>query len=186
MDDLAVAERAKYERVWAECELYHKHSPGLRHAPEGYAWFTQNECETLIDFGCGDGRAMDWFRAQPDVKRAIGVDIAHRSEHIFRLPLWQTLPDAWHSDFGYSCDVLEHIPTDMVPKVIESMAAATRKAAWVQIALFEDTAGSMGDWGPLHLTVKPLPWWRFALARHFNVVWSTERRRRATFLLTAK
>ena len=135
----------------------------------------------MIDFGCGDGRTMAWF-SELGCQDVMGVDIAHRRSDILQLPLWKPVPEAWHKDFGFSCDVLEHIPTEMVPACIENMAEATRKAAWIQVAMFEDTAGTTGDWGQLHLTVKPLPWWRHALGRHFKIVHATERKRRATFL----
>lgn len=184
--NLAERERVKYERVWAECPLYQTHSPGLRHAPEAFAWFTQTSCSTLLDLGCGDGRALDWFREQPVVAEARGVDIAHASPTILRHTLWEPIPEEWRADFGYSCDVLEHIPTEKVRDVIACMAGAVRKAAWVQIALFEDSAGSMGDWGTLHLTIESYVWWKHALDRSFNVVYGSERRQRASFLLLTK
>lgn len=182
-DELAQSERRKYLDVWAHSEVYAKHSPGLRHAPEAFAWFTMNGCATLIDLGCGDGRAVEWFQAQPTCLNARGVDIAHEGPRILRQSLWDEIPANWHAHFGYSCDVLEHIPTDMVPDTIACMAGAIEKAAWFQIALFPDTVGTMGDWGTLHLTVKPMEWWRHALSRSFRVVYAIERHKRASFLL---
>jgi len=183
MTDLARIERDKYERVWAECPAYKRHSPGLRHAPEAYGWFCMTGCASLIDFGCGDGRALRWFADQPEAQRVHGIDIAHEGVDIDRHCLWDPIPAGLHTDFGFSCDVLEHIPTEHVDACVRNMAEAVRTAAWVQVALFDDTAGTQGDWGPLHLTVKPKSWWAHCFDRYFKVVYGVERQGRATFLL---
>ena len=64
MNALEQEEREKYQRVWAKSRIYDLHSPGLEHAPQGYGWMLAMGCATLMDWGCGNGRAMSWFYGQ--------------------------------------------------------------------------------------------------------------------------
>ena len=79
--------------------------------------------------------------------------------------LWDLPKDFIKSEWGYCCDVLEHIPTKRVDDVLRTIARHS-KAAFLQIAHFPD-----GEWvegtGPLHLTVEPPEWW----AKRLRTIW---------------
>lgn len=148
------SERLKYERMW-EVPRYRKNSPGLiavgdflKHNPIGH---------TLVDLGCGTGRAG------LELSKSFSVvlfDIAGNAiDSDNTLPfiqgcLWEDVPKA---DIGYCCDVLEHIPTDKVDRVLDNLFENYQQV-FMRIFLTEDTCGKeIGE--TLHLTVKPFEWW---------------------------
>ena len=60
-------------------------------------------------------------------------------------------------DYGFCCDVMEHIPTEYTMLVIDRIMSSCR-TAWFQIALVPDQFGvTIGQ--TLHLSVQPFTWW---------------------------
>lgn len=165
MNPPAESEREKYEKMWARPE-YRERSPGFRLAQEAYDWMKPGG--SICDFGAGTGKATQWFADKGLVSTAF--DIAENAVTDFSGPLvignlWD-MPDFGKFDYGYCCDVMEHIPTEFVGLALKGIANRVEKSCFFQIALFECHMGALiGE--PLHLTVKPPKWWREALARHF-------------------
>lgn len=163
----ALSERDKYRKVWNRPE-YRERSPGLRLAQEACDWMQPHG--SLCDFGAGTGRASQWFADRG--LEVVAFDIADNAITEFDGMkvignLWD-MPDFGRFDFGYCCDVMEHLPTEHVDAAIEGIARRVG-VCFFQIALFECHMGDViGE--HLHLTVKPAAWWRAALAKHFNQV----------------
>lgn len=171
MDDLAQAEAEKYRRVWA-FDQYRVHSPGEKEAPAAFIYAGMRAGNSLTDFGAGTGRASAWFAekglrvlAVDHVREALEVEV-----QFAQACLWDMgaagIPAA---DFGFCCDVMEHIPRECVFEVLEGIAARVNVGCWFSIATRPDVMGRLiGE--PLHLTIEPATFWRDALARSFGDV----------------
>ena len=97
-------------------DAYHRVSPGRNLAPHVYEQLSPETGDTLIDFGCGLGRATEFFGQKG--LRATGVDFVNVLEMdvpFVRACLWD-LPDL-SCDWGFCADVMEHIPTAKVDDV---------------------------------------------------------------------
>lgn len=157
----AEEEKIKYEKMWG-VELYRKVSPGEQLVPVALQELGMVPGESVIDFGCGPARATQKF--QDLGFTVLGLDIAEncRDEGIdipFRLEcLWDLSEDIEPSDWGFCCDVMEHIPPEHVDKVLENIRSKTKKGVLFNIAFFNDGFGNMiGE--RLHLTVRDCQWW---------------------------
>jgi hypothetical protein len=166
---LEESEAEKYERMWRNPD-YRKVAPG-----EHFVDFFQIACKPgkddfVIDFGCGTGRAAKALRTAGF--RVLGVDFApnclDRDADIdFAIyNLWD-LPEDMRCDWGYCCDVMEHIPTDKVDGVLKNIAQSCRKGCFFNISMEPDSF-SVGSSDKLHLTVMPVEWWITMLEKHFG------------------
>jgi hypothetical protein len=161
--DIVEQERAKYTQLWAEVPEYRAYSPGL----ENVARFMDIvkppslRC-SLIDLGCGSGEAGLEFST-------IGFDVSwlditdaglHEKVPRYRfseVPLWSRWKPPYGYDYGYCCDVMEHMPPEYVMLVLDRIISACR-FAYFTIAFLPDEFGQAID-QPLHLTVQPFRWW---------------------------
>lgn len=168
--DIESVERQKYETMWGDPK-YRERSPGFRLVASAHDWLGMKPGETLCDYGAGTGRASQWLADHG--LRVTAFDIAENAITEFDGPkvigtLWD-MPAFGTFDYGFCCDVMEHIPPEHVSDCLKGIALRTARAAFFQIALFECHMGK--DHGMhLHLTVRPTVWWQSALARHFSRV----------------
>ena len=130
LDELALIEQDKYRRMWA-VQDYHNYSPGLVAAPAAAMFFNPQPGETIRDYGCGEPKAVDWFRRKGFACE--GVDIYPARDDIREVTLWAMPEDLPATDYAFSCDVMEHLPTDKVVDAIKQLCARTRKAAYIQV-----------------------------------------------------
>lgn len=151
-------ERLKYEQMWS-VDTYRNVSCGLRNVDEAVEKLGMKPGATLADFGCGTGRCVKWFRDHGLDAR--GVDIAGNAleEDVpFTLAaLWdvQKLPRV---EYGFSVDVMEHIPTDKVDATLRAIYEACSVGCYLDIDTLPDAFGiNIGK--TLHLTVQPAEWW---------------------------
>lgn len=172
---LVERERTKYEAAW-ELPEYAKYSPGAWAAPVFLDLFQPPA--SVIDLGCGrgdGGRVLaeaGFDVVYLDVVDARAEDL--RGKSFRQRPLWNLIPvesfladrtDRY--DIGYCCDVMEHIPTEMVGLCLHRIRISTSRTFFT-IGLTPDSFGAMvGE--PLHLTVRPFTWWRDFL-REFGKV----------------
>jgi 2-polyprenyl-3-methyl-5-hydroxy-6-metoxy-1,4-benzoquinol methylase len=170
-----MTEREKYQRLWMDPN-YRRWSPGEDQVakfievakPEGL----------VVDFGCGTGRA-----ALSMVERGLSVllvdftdNCRDRAAMILPFIQWDlTEPLPVAGKYGFCADVMEHIPTDVVPTVIRNIMAAGKRV-FFQISTVPDQFGAtIGQ--KLHLTVKPHDWWQdqFSRWRNYRISWQEER-----------
>jgi SAM-dependent methyltransferase len=168
--DIDEKERMKYSKAWAmEDRLYAKYSPGLEisNTINFLDFFKANNVKSILDAGIGSGKLC---KKMIDMGfQCHGVDIVDdcldeelqeiKNEILTVGALWDTSLFKENMFDAVVClDVLEHVPTDYVVKVVDNLYYWARKYIFLQIALFQDYFGKkVGE--PLHLTVQPKSWW---------------------------
>lgn len=170
MDSQSMVERDKYARVWND-ERYRKSpSPGEASVKVAIHMAAMTVGSSVIDYGCGDGRAVRQFVARGF--QAMGVDIspcAYRPNEVGPTPLmmeaslWDLPP--LRSDYSFCVDVMEHIPTDRVEDVLRGIVDRTRKGSFFQIAMFPDHFGMEIIDQHLHLTLWTKEQWEEAIRK---------------------
>jgi hypothetical protein len=161
--DSAAAERLKYEEMW-DVEDYHKKSPGLENVDRFMSVIKPKRETMLLDAGCGAGVAgLEFASRGLDVHWLDITGFALKEDvprnRFIEQPLWQHIPkpSPVHWQWGFCCDVMEHIPPEYTMAVVLRLLRACR-VVWFQIAFFPDGFGqAIGK--DLHLTVMPYSWW---------------------------
>ena len=123
---------------------------------------------SVVNLGCGLGPAN--MQLQQLGLSVTGIDIAQTglTDHFIQAALWD-LPEDLSFDYGFSCDVLEHIPTEMVALTLDNIRRVCRHGVFFAICTRPDTTGNtIGQ--TLHLTVQPWTWWQPLLESRWNVV----------------
>jgi 2-polyprenyl-3-methyl-5-hydroxy-6-metoxy-1,4-benzoquinol methylase len=161
MCSLTSIEKEKYEKVW-NLPKYRTQSPGERSVQEFLT--LHSEGESVVDIGCGTGRAslvmankgID-IKLVDIAKNCLDQEVADALENKFtQMCFWeQEIPEA---DWGFCCDVMEHIPEEKVQEVLSNIHRNTDKA-FLRIHLGNDIFGPIYLKQPLHLTVQPSAWW---------------------------
>lgn len=168
-------ERRKYERMWDD-DRYRKQSDGEPVAQYAFHLMGCEAGETLIDWGCGTGKATAHLRNMG--LKVLGFDIAENcldGDYLDIIPLvvgalWNP-PDDLIADYAFCTDVLEHIPPRLVGKSLDAIAYHTRKAAYIQVDTVLDISGpAMKPPLVLHLTVQPQEWWLVQLKKRWESV----------------
>lgn len=157
-------ERAKYAEIWSDVPDYRKYSPGMENVSRFMDVMKPERGETLLDIGCGTGEAgLEFLNLGLDVRwldiTDAGLNSVIPTVRFIEKSLWSEWGSHWKFgyDYGFCCDVMEHIPTEYTMLVIDRIVSNCR-TSWFQIALVPDVFGAaIGQ--PLHLTVKPFSWW---------------------------
>ncbi len=173
LDDLEAQERDKYLNVWGYSS-YRNQADGAPVVDRAFELMGCKPGETLIDWGCGTGLPAAQLAALGLV--VTGFDIAANclNEGI-DIPLvvgclWSP-PAGLEADYGFSTDVMEHIPPDAIDLAFDAIAARTRKAAYIQVDTAPDISGPrMNPPTTLHLTVEPSEWWTEQLRARWREV----------------
>lgn len=171
--DLEAKEKDKYRRIWEKDE-YRINSPGALSVAEFMTNVPWQQGDTVVDFGCGTGRAARIMRhmglkvwALDFCPTAIETPPLTAPLEFIEANLWD-LPQRERFDWIFSADVLEHLPEEKVQAALDGMARWTRKGGYLQIACFEDGCGNMiGE--KLHLTVHPSNWWYPEVADRWEI-----------------
>ncbi len=158
------AERHKYRRMW-DIKAYRATSPGERLVSVFKANVPYKKGDSLIDCGCGPGRAA--FALGQLGLRVSCLDIAENclDEAVRESPipfiegcLWALPPVMPEWDWFYCTDVMEHLPEEHIGSALDNIRRLATKGGMFQIAMFDDPYGAyIGE--TLHLTIKPLGWW---------------------------
>lgn len=173
----AEREQTKYESVWKD-EEYRKFSPGLRsfHVFDLPTRLRNAGVKTVLDAGCGSGKLMKaLIEASPPVFEVRGLDIAancldayfqgRENQFLDIGCLWDAAAYTRIFDAVICVDVLEHIPTDRIPAVLDNLRRSASKYCYFGIALHHDHYGPKLLGEPLHLTVQEPSWWFTAIER---------------------
>lgn len=187
-------EGAKYRRMWADVQGYRNFSPGL-----AAVWvFLKNVVPvngaTLLDIGCGPGRAAAWFARFDPPFDVHMVDIADNcldddvadfiGDRLVVGPLWDKTLEVPKCVYGFCCDVMEHIPPEKVDDTLENISR------WCDITFF-DISNTDESWGDkidskLHLTVEDYRWWQEKLQKHGKLLHATDLAGHSIFVLWGK
>jgi len=157
-------EREKYTELWRDVPDYHKYSPGVENVSRFMDVMKPESGSMLLDIGCGTGEAgIQFMRKGLDVRWLDITDAGLNKEvprdRFIHAPLWMDWERdlKYGYDYGFCCDVMEHIPTEYSMLVLDRIIKVCR-TTWFQIALVPDQFGAViGQ--TLHLTVKPFSWW---------------------------
>lgn len=172
MDDIAKIERAKYLEVWQRDE-YRRVSPGMFEVERATKVMGVEPGSSLIDFGSGPCRATKWFMDRG--VNVLAIDFAANAREFPDVPfveacLWDDLNGVGAADFGFCCDVMEHIPREKVDAVLQNINRLSKRAAYFRIATRPDVMGKRLINKPLHVTVESADWWRKKLENNFGLV----------------
>jgi SAM-dependent methyltransferase len=192
-------EAQKYGEMWKHPE-YRLVSPGEMAAPRFLSLIASRlrASSTITDFGCGTGRAAKHFlnaglrvTLVDFVNNCLDEDVAAMlSSHADRLrfikaDLEKPIP-AGASEFGYCCDVMEHIPEHKVQVVLQNILAAAQHV-FFSISTQDDQCGKLlGEDVKLHLTVQPAEWWQEQFAKiDAKIEWAQDVPGTVMFLVSA-
>ena len=163
-------ERDKYAEIWTTVPEYRNISPGKQNVERFMKVMQPRPESTIIDLGSGTCLAgleferlgfRSWYL---DITSAAKPDEVENKRFI-ESPLWGNwrFPHSGKGwDYGFCCDVLEHIPTEYTMLCLDRIIKNCT-LSWLQIALVEDgMGGAIGE--TLHMTVRPFDWWLIRLA----------------------
>lgn len=161
-------EKTKYTLLWSMPEYRECGSPGAASAEDFVRLVRPKQADTVLDIGCGPGMGGKAVKMLTGCQVSY-VDIASNCgapEPFFERDIGRDpLPKA---DYGYCCDVMEHIPPEEVDAVISNIMGAVSKA-FFRISLLDDIKGALIG-HKLHLSVHPSEWWRNKLSSFGNVI----------------
>jgi hypothetical protein len=169
VDELASIEREKYLAVWQRPE-YRKTSPGMFETERAWLICDLQPGMTLYDFGSGPCRATKWFLDRG--VNATAIDFASNAREFDDVPfveanLWSMPDSLTGADWGFCCDVMEHIPPEKVDVVLQSIASKVEEGCYFRIATRLDVMGPRLLGKRLHLTVEDCEWWRRRIENAF-------------------
>lgn len=164
-------EREKYQEVWKH-DIYRKCAPGESLVGNAFLEMGMAEGDSIIDFGCGTGRAAAAFKKWLHMQVTCVDHAENCLDPGIDLPLivaclWD-LPEM-SAQWGFCTDVMEHIPTEKVDAVLENIAKSCTQGCFFQIATRNDSLGAIVG-RKLHMTVIPAKAWYDVLSKHFEIV----------------
>lgn len=182
-DQIAFEEKEKYERVWAELDEY-RLGRQVDYLTLIFLRFFEPEIrpkQRVIDFGCGSGRSSIFLS-----EANLSVDLVDFAGNCLDTEIFLTtakpgsnvcfvegclwnLPDSLSpAEWGICFNVLEHIPTEKIERVLDHMSQKITQGALVAIDLNEDSMGKkLGQ--TLHLTIQPSSWWIERIEKKFLI-----------------
>jgi SAM-dependent methyltransferase len=159
-----LTEHEKYTKMW-KFPQYRAYSPGEQIAGRIIELLNISELDSVVDFGCGTGRAAKFIQENTlchiaclDFTKNSMDDglFNHHGISFFHHDLKNPIDFKRHQK-GYCTDVMEHIPPDDVDLVINNIMDAASKVVF-QISLVPDCCGALIG-HDLHLSVHPAQWW---------------------------
>lgn len=170
VDAIAAEEKAKYQKMWG-FDSYRERSPGMRHLADALHRLKPIPNSSIVDLGCGTGRVSAALQAQGFNVTAVDIAANACTEfdgEFISACLWLLPADMGRFEYGFCADVLEHVPTDRIPLTLQKISEHV-ELVYFQIANFVCHEGDkIGE--HLHLTVKPLAWWKAELQQYFDVI----------------
>lgn len=181
----ALSEHQKYETMWSLPE-YRQWSPGEDAVDEFFDLVRPEG--TVIDFGCGTGRAA--LKIEERGCDVIAIDFAsncldHAARGLRFFTMDMSKPMPFRAPYGFCTDVMEHIPTDQVRDVINNIMACA-ETVFFQISTVPDIMGAHIN-QVLHLTVNNHEQWE-ALFKElgYEAVLSFDKGDASQFVLSRK
>lgn len=172
-------EREKYEFMWGRYPAYRAKTVAEREILIQFFLSHLKPYDTVNDYGCGTGRpAEKIWRGLHDVTM---IDIAENcldpaikemlgdGFKFIQADLREMGPGVPPSDWGFCCDVMEHIPVDDVERVLEGIAQRSPRC-FFQIADWRDHTGPKVLGEHLHCTILNNEEWEKRLLHFFSQV----------------
>lgn len=167
--NVELQEKEKYSEIWNIDEYKGADSPGLENVKNFIKVLNPPSWASVIDLGCGSGLAGieleklgfdTWYL---DITSMALLSDVNKDKFI-ESPLWKNWGNAKHFkwEYGYCCDVLEHIPTEYVMLCVSQILRRC-EVAWLHISQMPDKFGPLLLGEDLHLTVRPFTWWLLRL-----------------------
>lgn len=169
---MSEAERAKYADIWSLPAYQQSRSPGAHWLDTFWDIAEPKPGARVLDVGAGSGAASRALKDKGlDVRAFDLTDAAwaHPDIELATGSLWRGLPNgAAKYDYGYCCDVMEHIPPQFTGLCIANILSACEHA-FFSISFLSDHFGRYVG-APLHLTVQPFTWWLALLSELGDVI----------------
>jgi 2-polyprenyl-3-methyl-5-hydroxy-6-metoxy-1,4-benzoquinol methylase len=192
-------ELPRYIKLWGLKDgSYRRHSPGEQ-LVDLFLELSPPKGATIIDWGCGTGRAS---KKMYDDERNFDItmvdfaynclddeikELAKDNDRLRFMEKDITKNSELQSEWGFCTDVLEHIEPDDIDAVLDNILTSS-KQVFFQISTANDIFSNhpeMGD-GDLHLTVQNYNWWlRKFSERNCIIHRSKELNNAAIFFVTA-
>lgn len=177
------SEKSKYEAMW-DMPNYRIHSPGEKSLHAFKDIVDPKKGSAIVDFGNGCGRAS--LKLAQDGYKVKMIDLTEKSmDEEVRLAvvnglhgmefmegsIWdiEITKEQLSGDFGYCCDVMEHIPPKYVMQTLTNIMSRVSEGCFFYICLVPDSFGKIIG-KPLHLTVRTFGWWKEHLSELGEVV----------------
>lgn len=174
--DKTMTEKQKYTKMWT-VDDYRKVSSG-EHAANTFLSIAKPDVgDEVTDFGTGTGRGglMLWAMGKMNVTmldfapNCLDADLVTATEKFPEQIRFAehdlTNPMEGTTRYGYCTDVMEHIPTDDVDKVLHNILDGAQ-SVFFRIATTPDVMGPKYLRLHLHLTVKDYSWWAKKFIEH--------------------
>lgn len=157
-DKIADSEKKKYAKIWQK----HVHYQSRNVLDFAKYVIAKTEFGYILELGCGTGEGAEYMRRKSRV--VYGQDITLKGlKNLDNIDLYREKA-AWDIpfygdtfDYTVSTDLLEHIPPEKVEKTIAEIIRVTSKKTIHCISTEPDKQYCGHD---VHLTVKPIEWWR--------------------------
>jgi len=193
------SEKKKYEAIW-EHPRYRVHSPGENSLQAFLSIINPQPASKIVDFGSGCGRAslelaklgyqiqmIDLTEKSMDDEVRTSVDNGFNGMRFMEGSIWDiSVPmDPLSGDYGYCCDVMEHIPPKYVMQTLSNIMMRVEKGCFFYICFVPDVFGkAIGQ--PLHLTVRSFSWWKEHLSEVGEVLEARDLLTNGLFYVKAK
>ena len=192
-------EQEIYQRMW-DNPIYREVAPGERSVAAFLRQARPRARATVIDFGCGTGRASLLMALPAPAGGSLNVTMLDFADNCLDQDIRDMLPyqeDSlrfFQADltqkithkamYGFCTDVMEHIPPEDVDRVLNNILMAAPHV-FFSISTEEDNCGKLIG-HPLHLTVRPYEWWLEQFRkRECHIHWSAEFSGECSFYVSA-
>lgn len=116
--------------------------------------------ENILDFGCGKRYSYTHHK----VHRLWDVPVLF---YDIGIPKYSKRPDTAQVDSIISCDVLEHIPEELIDEVLSYWAACEPKFVFCTVAGYP-AIQKLPNGENAHCLIKSKEWWHKKLSQHFK------------------
>lgn len=130
----------------------------LKFADEIGELIKQCGCETLLDYGSGQGHQ---YLPPHSLDKKWGVEVQCYDPAVDGM---NTFNSAWSFDAVICSDVLEHIPEDQVQQTLGLVFGFAKRLVFLTVCC-RAARKTFPDGSNVHVTIKPYDWWFDAINR---------------------
>lgn len=174
-----MTEKEKYEYMWGNHPPYRAFTVAEREVLIEFFLSNLKPYDTVNDYGCGTGRPAEkiWRACHQvtmidiaencldlEIKKMLGSEFRFIQADLREMD--HAIP---HSEWGFCCDVMEHIPAGDVDKVLKGISERSTHC-FFQIEDWRDTTGPKLIGEHLHCTIFGKEEWRKRLLNFFPEV----------------